>query len=1108
MRRKFYKKIHIFFKILISIFLVCSFFVSLLFFDATRQGILNCVSYYLKKSNVVLQVSKANSSFSKIDEIFFQSPEGFKLDLQNVSLSRDGMFSRFKIYVDKLQCTFPKSEGSSEDSMRQASSIAKNLRAFVQELNINSGIVFADNKNYKFEEMKYASNSSKDSLSFKIEHDQFLNIELKWSGIFCRECLISFSKFFETDGFIKLYGLRNKLSNFELQLQRNDIKAKGKGSFENFIDKIILEDALLTYGDKNFKIFGELYPNELRSEIISNCELNSLLKKVEIPDELRSNFQNIQAKIKINGQWNRLNKFCDAKIDFEKNNKKVGDVAVSYTPNFLKIEFENSFLNLYGHNLKKSNVFLKNSSDFSAELIGDDFKSVATGNLGDVIKFNSFNLTCDQGICESVGDIRIANNKITGKLNLNFKELSFFEKIIPLRGSVKCSVDLVDNFAKIDAKIPKLFYDEMQFYNGDICGSLGNFEVGFKNIKVADSIALTKFQFKRNDKKISVNSKLNGKSKLSLSGEVDGDKLSLSGKLSNKLAQLDLKKCDLNFGKREYEVNVNLSNADKLKTGEFFASLKPQAIKIDLKQFPLHQLMCLVDKVVPNCLINGLINLKAENRIFVGQGTIETDGLISSKNLLNANIKCQKKGISIDCQLKNRKDILTVDAFWPVLIRSNFNIDGGTSKNVDATIKGRANLENIFNLSDGTDLRGAIISNLKISGTTSNPKIDGNIKCDNMQIVVGDLALKNGKIELIGNQNKLVVKHAQFIDNFKNTAIATGDGKFILQNGIPNLDVNLNLKFDDFRLLDADKFKLNISGSGKMFGLLQNLKIAGDVSVPYCKIDYDSEEDFSKYKDLNIENDVRWNTKTEEQDSFFDYDIKLKMPKIQVNGNIYNLEFAGDLTLLTYLNKATLEGFLNLKNGKINLFNQRMVFTKGTINFMKQFPFSPEVDLSCKKSLQSLEVFLDVHSSSDDGVSSINLHSKPNLSPDVILSRMMFGKNTKDLSVGEAAQLAHALTSLSKKEYIFSVLNTFQKIGIIDSLSFTTENKSTKLYKDSTNDNDVNVRAGKYVNDNVFISVNKKAEETSFDVDFSLSDNVSLKANTNGEVGINWKYRY
>ena len=128
-----------------------------------------------------------------------------------------------------------------------------------------------------------------------------------------------------------------------------------------------------------------------------------------------------------------------------------------------------------------------------------------------------------------------------------------------------------------------------------------------------------------------------------------------------------------------------------------------------------------------------------------------------------------------------------------------------------------------------------------------------------------------------------------------------------------------------------------------MFGLLQNLKIAGDVSVPYCKIDYDSEEDFSKYKDLNIENDVRWNTKTEKQDSFFDYDIKLKMPKIQVNGNIYNLEFAGDLVLLTYLTKATLKGILNLKNGKINLFNQRMIFTKGIINFIKQFPFSPEV---------------------------------------------------------------------------------------------------------------------------------------------------------------------
>ncbi len=52
------------------------------------------------------------------------------------------------------------------------------------------------------------------------------------------------------------------------------------------------------------------------------------------------------------------------------------------------------------------------------------------------------------------------------------------------------------------------------------------------------------------------------------------------------------------------------------------------------------------------------------------------------------------------------------------------------------------------------------------------------------------------------------------------------------------------------------------------------------------------------------------------------------------------------------------------------------------------------------------------------------------------------------------------------------------------------------------------MRAGKYISDNVFISVNKKDQETSFDVDISVGSNTSIKANSLGEVGVSWKFRY
>ena len=42
-----------------------------------------------------------------------------------------------------------------------------------------------------------------------------------------------------------------------------------------------------------------------------------------------------------------------------------------------------------------------------------------------------------------------------------------------------------------------------------------------------------------------------------------------------------------------------------------------------------------------------------------------------------------------------------------------------------------------------------------------------------------------------------------------------------------------------------------------------------------------------------------------------------------------------------------------------------------------------------------------------------------------------------------------------------------------------------------------------------FITTYKKSDETtSFDIDYSLTPKISVKANTNGEAGISWKYKY
>ena len=117
-------------------------------------------------------------------------------------------------------------------------------------------------------------------------------------------------------------------------------------------------------------------------------------------------------------------------------------------------------------------------------------------------------------------------------------------------------------------------------------------------------------------------------------------------------------------------------------------------------------------------------------------------------------------------------------------------------------------------------------------------------------------------------------------------------------------------------------------------------------------------------------------------------------------------------------------------------------------------------------------------------------------------------------SSSEAAQFAQAMSSFKQSGgYIFSILNTFKSSGIVDTISFSDTSSRTSSLNTNTQTSEtqsnMNISAGKYIGDNLFISVNKKSDETtSFDIDYSLTPKISVKANTNGEAGISWKYKY
>ena len=225
---------------------------------------------------------------------------------------------------------------------------------------------------------------------------------------------------------------------------------------------------------------------------------------------------------------------------------------------------------------------------------------------------------------------------------------------------------------------------------------------------------------------------------------------------------------------------------------------------------------------------------------------------------------------------------------------------------------------------------------------------------------------------------------------------------------------------------------------------------------------------------------------------------------------MFEIFLKGDATLSMHEKQDSLVGDLRLYDGKLDLFGKRMKFVKGKVSFLREHPYDPKVSFLCQKNFGHMLVSLDIKSEPKKGAT-FRLQSSPNYRQDEILSQMLFNKKMRALSASEAAQLVHAVTSLGSQGYLLSMLNTFKSSGLWDNISFSSDNGTYKssLNKESVSqDQEINVSAGKYIQDNIYVSLNKKKDQTTFDIDLAISPTASVKANTSGEFGVSWKYRY
>lgn len=207
-------------------------------------------------------------------------------------------------------------------------------------------------------------------------------------------------------------------------------------------------------------------------------------------------------------------------------------------------------------------------------------------------------------------------------------------------------------------------------------------------------------------------------------------------------------------------------------------------------------------------------------------------------------------------------------------------------------------------------------------------------------------------------------------------------------------------------------------------------------------------------------------------------DLQINAPqRIFVRGRGVDAEMGGELTVQGTTRNAIPIGHLELIRGRVDLLGKRFDLTEGLVEL--QGSLIPVLTLVAETTQDSITTRIIIDGEARDP--DITFESSPELPEEEVLSQLLFGRGLDNISALQAAQLANAL----------AVLAGSGSAGIVSRLRAGTGLDDLDLQTDD--DGNVEVRAGKYLSENIYTDVGIGDDGTT-DINLNLDITESLRA--------------
>jgi translocation and assembly module TamB len=411
----------------------------------------------------------------------------------------------------------------------------------------------------------------------------------------------------------------------------------------------------------------------------------------------------------------------------------------------------------------------------------------------------------------------------------------------------------------------------------------------------------------------------------------------------------------------------------------------------------------------------------------------------------------------------------------------------------------------------GQELTGPVAIGADVSGSLEHPQLRGVVLGRNLDYQNAKYGTHITGVNLDGRFNGARLELTSF------TGATAGDGRveasgyaeLSAANGWP---IDLTIRLRDAQLAQSDQLGARLSGTLRITNARQTGGVvSGDLTVDTARYQLTHRATI----DTAELSGVHWKgqrVSTPEQaanrapPSRWRLDVRVRAPnRITVNGMGLDSEWRADLHIVGDTSRPLIVGDVRTVRGYYSFGGRRLTLDDtSVIHFNGANPPDPTLDLKASATVNSVTVTLNVGGTATHP--EIRFTSSPTLPDDEVLSLLLFGGSTAQLSPLQALQLAASLNALR---------GGAGGLGALDKLSRATglENLRLQTTNAQTGQGGVGVGAGRYITSNIYVDVLVDAHgATATQIEIALTRTLSLLSqistfgNTSGSVRYTHRY--